>query len=189
MSNITGKTQSLVEAYQAALSQWPIGHFNAQEHDHDDIEAIERMADVILANDPDNINAAYVKASILLIQDRYQGPDQEKFAKATKLLRPIIESGENDKNLISDFAHSLYYTGEYAEAAPHLRTLQEFYPGDNYNAMMLCYALFKTGEKAEALKLFQPLIEQFPDLIPDFNNEITEMVRAGHQFISKLTPT
>lgn len=193
MSDIPGKKQSLVEAYKAALSQWPAGHFYASDHDHDDIKVFERMADVIRSYDPDDITATCVKASILILPQgsyhRSDGCPEKRFAEAAKLLRPIIEAGENNKNLISDFAHSLYYTGEYTEAVPHLRALREFYPGDNYNAMMLCYALFKAGQKAEALQLFQPLIDQFPDLMPSFNDEITEMIKAGHQVISKLVPT
>lgn len=188
MSKIPGNKQRLVEAYKAALSQWPPGDFFGPDHTKDDLKAIERMVDVVRSYDPNDIIANCIKASILMEHYRGGNFEQTKFAEAAKLLRPIIKAGTDNKSLIADFADSLYHAGEYEEAIPHLRRLKTELTNDNYNATMLCYALFKTGHKAEAIQLFKPLIEEFDDLMPYFKDEIIEMVKAGHQFIAKQMP-
>jgi tetratricopeptide (TPR) repeat protein len=127
-----------------------------------EVSTLEAMANTILANEPKNSIANYIKGSICF-KNKHYAEALSHFEKTRTLSNSTEEF--HKKNII---AHSLYHLGHYEAAIPLLENTLEKNADSDMERIMISYALLMTGALKKAEQHYEltdkkELKSEYPD--------------------------
>jgi len=117
----------------------------------EEYEALSKVVDAVLAQDPKNKIALTFKVKFLI--------EEENFEEALLLQRQIFEDDPNDLNNAITIGILLFKLDQFQEAHPYLSFGVTEFPKDEYLKATLGFCCFKLGNPTMARRYLQPLFE------------------------------